>query len=94
MNLMADGTGGYTGTLFFIPLNGHDTMGVVVQQVAVLLLRQLDFHGENTSLWRLCRLPVWRRRRIQYDYSRGKREMPYKKAGKKTKICLAALGVA
>lgn len=35
MNLMADGTGGYTGTLFFIPLNGHDTMGVVVQQVAV-----------------------------------------------------------
>jgi len=35
MNLMTDGTGGYTGTLFFVPLEGDETKGVAVQQVAV-----------------------------------------------------------
>lgn len=35
MNLLADGAGGYTGTLFFVPLEGDETQGVAVQQVAV-----------------------------------------------------------
>ena len=35
MNLLADGAGGYTGTLFFVPLEGDETKGVAVQQVAV-----------------------------------------------------------
>ncbi|MCI7473422.1 MAG: M56 family metallopeptidase [Clostridiales bacterium] len=35
MNLLPDGAGGYTGTLFFVPLEGDETKGVAVQQVAV-----------------------------------------------------------
>ena len=35
MNLWPDGAGGYTGTLFFTPMDGDETKGIVVQQVAV-----------------------------------------------------------
>lgn len=35
MNLLSDGAGGYTDTLFFVPLEGDETKGVAVQQVAV-----------------------------------------------------------
>ena len=35
MNLMTDGTGGCTGTLFFVPTEGYETKGVLTQQVAV-----------------------------------------------------------
>lgn len=35
MNLLPDGAGGYTGTLFFSPLSEDNTYGIVYQQVAV-----------------------------------------------------------
>ncbi|MBM6924435.1 M56 family metallopeptidase [Pseudoflavonifractor phocaeensis] len=35
MNLLPDGDGGYTGALFFLPLEGTSTEGGVTQQVAV-----------------------------------------------------------
>ena len=35
MDLLPDGAGGYTGTLFFAPVDGVETKGIVVQQVAV-----------------------------------------------------------
>ena len=35
MNLLSDGSGGYTGTLFFEPVSVDDTYGILYQQVAV-----------------------------------------------------------
>lgn len=35
LNLLPDGSGGYTGTLFFSPLSEDNTYGIVYQQVAV-----------------------------------------------------------
>ena len=35
MNLLPDGAEGYTGVLFFTPLNGDDTLGLAYQPVAV-----------------------------------------------------------
>ena len=34
-NLLSDGKGGYTGILFFLPLSGDNTHGVLAQEVAV-----------------------------------------------------------
>ena len=34
-NLLPDGAGGYSGTLFFLPLSGNNTHGVLAQKVAV-----------------------------------------------------------
>ena len=53
MNLMADGAGGYTGTLFFTPLDGYESKGVVTQQVAV---RPRDAHWTVAAL---SGLEVW-----------------------------------
>lgn len=53
MNLLADGAGGYTGTLFFVPLEGDETKGVAVQQVAVRL------EGEFWTVNPLGELESW-----------------------------------
>ncbi len=61
MNLLADGTGGYTGVLFFTPLSNNETQGLVYQSVAIRPLGDywtVDPVGELTLQlredWWLC----------------------------------------
>ncbi|WP_291257577.1 M56 family metallopeptidase [Flavonifractor sp.] len=54
VNLLSDGAGGYTGTLFFLPLSEDATFGMVYQTIVV----RPD--GESWTVEPLSELEIWR----------------------------------